>query len=107
MNPSFPSTPLTKVPGPDHTLKFLRMSGSLISSGLWSSALVIQILVVMPLAERRGAALKMTTSVKAPTIACLIVPPLDAGYTTQCGSEAAAEHSDDWAADFSSRVTTG
>src|SRR5258705_3572331 len=76
MNPSFPSTSFEKVPGPDQTLKFLRTSGSPISIGLWSSALVITTLVVVPLANTRIVALKTMRRLKAAAMTRFMIPPL-------------------------------
>src|SRR5262245_33203105 len=82
MNPSVPSTSLAKVPGPDHTLKFLRISGSVISTGVWSRALVTVILVVAPLADRTLVAPNTTTSTANPsfTIPACTKP----GYRKAC-----------------------
>src|SRR4030095_17143780 len=76
MKPSVASTSVANVPGPDHTLKFFRTSGSLISTGLCSPAPVIVILVVAPLANTRAVALRKTRRQKAAEIARFIVPPL-------------------------------
>src|SRR5258705_10364966 len=81
MKPSVPSTPFENVPGPDNTLKFLRTCGSLISTGRWSPATVIVILVVVPFANTTTVTLKIRRRQKAAEIIRFIVPPLSlVGY---------------------------
>src|SRR5687767_8028423 len=84
MNPSVPSTPLTRVPGPDHTLKFSSIFGSLISIGPGSPAPAIVILVVVPFAKTRIPALNTRTRQKHAEIARFMVAPLAA--SEHCGA---------------------